>query len=312
MFSHRFFRIFIVVFFISSCGGGDESVSDETVNETTVNEATDTIAFLQIDSGDLFQMDKYGENVFPLDERSHTSKKWENQLQILNTACSKGAPKVTSVINGLEQFETPISVFSPDGAFLGLLENTSWEPVWSPNGEQVAFACGVDENHNVVVVSNYEYSGSSEGWSRSGKATVSDSIEIFVSNIPGNRIVQLTYNESGDWLPRWFPKIAFDPFDKSQSIGFLPDDGGYIGFSDPILIETNRANKSEILVLSTTSTQSWPISDNYSNAQSPVWSKKGNYAAFTRGEQDGFEIVTVSKLFGKDPFETDQPGIPVP
>lgn len=306
MLLHRLFWILFIVIFIANCGSEKKIASNEIVNEDA-----DKIAFLQINSGALFQMDQYGENVTPLGNSSHTSKKWENQLQILNNACSKGKPKVTSVINGIEQFEAPISVFSPDGAFLGLLEETSWGPAWSPTGEQVAFACGVDENHDVVVVSDYETSGSSEGWSRNGKATVSDSIEIFVSNIQGNRLLQLTYNESGDWLPRWFPETAFDSSGESESIGYFPD-GSFIGFHDPILIETNEAGKSEILVLSTTSTESWSISNNYSNAQSPVWSRKGNFAAFTRGEKDGFEIVTVSQLSDKDPFETDQSGVPVP
>ena len=221
----KFLRLLTILLFgllLANCGSGKETVSNEneTVSNETEKEDTDRVAFTKLDSGEYFQIDRHGKNVLPFENNSDIPRQWENRLQILNTMCSKGQPKITSTKNGLPQFENPISVFSPDGAPLGLLEDSSWQPAWSPDGEKAAVACGTNENGDVVVVSDYDQPGSSEGWSRSGRGAISDQIEIFITNIEGNEIVRLTNNDAGEWLPRWFPYNTFDPFDKSNSIGF--------------------------------------------------------------------------------------------
>ena len=308
------FTILLFGLLLANCGSGNETVSNE--NETVSNETekidTDRVAFTQIDSGQHFQIDRHGKNVLPLENNSGTPRQWENRLQILNTMCSKGQSKITSMKNGLPQYETPISVFSPDGAPLGSLEDSSWQPAWSPDGEKVAVACGTDENGDVVVVSDYDQPGSSEGWSRSGRGTISDQIEIFIANIEGNEAIQLTNNGAGEWLPRWFPYNDFDPFDKSNSIAFLPTEtSDYIGFLSPIIVETNRNGKSEILLMSTVTTHSWQIGD-YPKAQSPAWSKNGDFLAFVGGGEDDFNIVIISEISEKaDLFETEEIGFPI-
>ena len=74
--------------------------------------------------------------------------------------------------------------------------------------------------------------------------------------------MQLTSNDAGDWLPRWFPsdQVSAD----SEFYNLLPlgesDEGAL--YATPLLIESNRDGNSEIYVLSTISTEFWRLTDN--------------------------------------------------
>mgnify|MGYP006103169633 CR=1 FL=1 len=309
---HRFLPLLLLGLLLANCASDTENSN----KENGYSENNDRIAFIQLGSENAFQMNLSDQNVLPLVDRYGYPRKWENQQQVLNVICSGGSPKITSTENGVHLYETPISVFSPDGAPLGLLDD-NWEPAWSPDGQQIAIACGPDENGDVVVVSNSEHTGSSEGWSRSGSGTLSDRMEIFVTNPEGNAVRQMTNNESGDWLPKWFPSTRFDPgeLEQEETIGYLPN-GDYVGFSSPIIFETNRDGKSEILVKATLKVDEWHLSRDYPKAQSPAWSENGNAAVFTGGELDEFNIIIVSELSDselpeKRVRETSQEGIPI-
>ena len=96
----RLFLVFFSLLLIANCGSDKGLASNETSNQDadivsneTKNEDTDRIAFIQIDSGNSFQLDRHGKNLMPLENRYETPKKWENQLQVLNTICSQGQPK---------------------------------------------------------------------------------------------------------------------------------------------------------------------------------------------------------------------------
>ena len=211
-----------------------------------------------------------GRNIKRVDEKRENYKQWDRQRELLNNICSGWSNDPTS----------PISVISPDGASMGLLEE-AWEPNWSPNGSKIAVACARDDDGNVFVVSNTEKTGSNEGWSRDGTGYLSDRVEIYVVGAEGSNLVQLTDNEAGDWLPRWFPSTQVSPDSEFAK---------QVVSSNPLLIESNRDGNSEIYLLSTISTKSWRLTISDSQDQSPVWSSNGTAVVFASDRSGSVEI----------------------
>ena len=82
-------------------------------------------------------------------------------------------PAHTSIENGIPQYDRQVSVISPDGEYLGFVEDL-WEPVWSPDGSRMAF------------VSHVYGPG-----------------EIFVMDYDGCNQRRLTTNDAEDHSPDW-------------------------------------------------------------------------------------------------------------
>mgnify|MGYP001179086191 FL=1 len=165
-------KLFTVCFFVTAitivaCGSSVEIANDETPANQGVDPtlySDDLFAFTKHDSDAVFQMDLKGRNIEAIKDFGNTSTQfvWENPIRIINNTCGGVS---------LER-EQPIFLISPDGARLGQIDD-SWEPNWSPDGQYVALACGRDDDNHVVVVSDTEHQGSSEGWSRTGKGSLS-------------------------------------------------------------------------------------------------------------------------------------------
>ncbi len=281
----RFLTFFFMlsICFAISCGNEDSFKSKETV------------AFLNSDLTTYSEMNLKGKDVSEITYDSEQSTYWGYRDSIINQVCGENYGALL-----------PIFVFTPDGAEIGRLDD-SWEPSFSPDGTKVAFACGLDDAGNVVVVSNTEGSGSTVSndiWSRTGEAVLSDRMEIVVVATDGSSLLRLTNNDSGDWLPRWFPT---DRYSKKSWVtnDFLSE--------EPLLVESNRNGKSEIFILSTTSTKKWRVSDNFDLAQSPAWSQNGNAIAFATGDpQSSTEIVIAFDTKETSIIETGVKGRPVP
>ena len=250
--------------------------------------AAQKVAFVAPGSDSVLQMHADGSNVQPFTGPMNPPKVWPDQLRSLNTVCG-GYPG--TVEEAMAAVEDPIELVSPDGASRGPLDD-NWSPTWSPDGDYVAVACGRDDDHKVVVVSDVEQPGSRTGWSRARRGTLSDRMEIYLVAIDGSAVTQLTSNEAGDWLPRWHPS------------------------GNHLLIESNRDGNSEIYQLSTTSTTALRITNREADDQAPVWSNgypiTGAMLAFASNANGKFEVHTDSTSDSGEPFATGQLGRPIP
>jgi len=266
--------ISLIVITSLACG------SDE--KETNTSDGDDLVAFTQSDSQNIYQMALDGKDIRNKAHPTTSFKKWDNARKILNNTCG-GYSSDSKRLN-------PISLVSPDGARLGHIDD-SWVPNWGPDEEYIALACGRDDENNVIVVSDAEHPGSSEGWSRESRGHLSDRMNIYVLKPDGSEIREITYNNSGNWLPRWFPKEARTPENEFAKLITYPDlDDTIRGYETLLLIESNRDGNSEIYIISTVTTASIRLTNNNFQDQSPAWSRDGNAAVFSSNQSGDFKI----------------------
>ncbi len=275
-----FFIIFFA-FFLTSCGEDKKPL--------------DTVAFQGEDPSFTSNLRLGSNQIESLDKVSKTVKIWDRQKEIINNICSGWSSDINN----------PIKVVSPEGHLMGHIED-SWEPNWSPDGEYIALACARDDDKNVWVVSNRDYVDSPEefvdGWSREGQGSLSDRMEIYIVKKDATSLLQLTSNEAGDWLPKWFP---------ANSASIESEFSKQVVDKTPLLIESNRDGNSEIYLLSTISTKSWRLTNSESQDQTPVWSNEGNFAVFASDRNGDFELFYSSDPSSTNVIETGIKGRPV-
>jgi len=293
-----FFSVSIALLTLAACGN-DNELSEEVVQklpDAATYDTHDLISSTQPGSEVVFQMDFDAKNVEPLKNTVDDLEAfvWEDPIRIINNACGGISSKRSA----------PIYLVSPDGARLGQIDET-WEPNWSPNGRYVALACGRDDDNRVVVVTDTEHRGSSEGWSRTERGSLSDRMEIWIVSPDGSEITQVTNNNYGDWLPRWAPKNS-ESF--GENIFFKTT-----RWPDMLLVENNRDGNSEIYLHVSNGTESWRITDSKSHEQSPAWSRDGSAAIFSSNQRiKDFGISFNLSPFGQKIENTNQIGRPVP
>jgi len=236
---------------------------------------SDEIAFHPSGSEPVMVMAVDGTNIRPLETTSSPSPKWPDQDRIIKLACAN----TTNV---------DIEVVSPDGTSLGLLDDSNWTPEISPVEPFVLVACAHVDRDRVLLVSDTEIMGSREGWSRTGRAELSDQVDIKAIAMDGSELREVTQNQAGDWLPRWSP------------------DGTAVVF------ESNRDGNSDIYYIITSSPRDLHrLTNSTSPDLAPVWSRYGDIVAFTRREMGQLEAWVVEPDTG-DPEPTGQYGRPVP
>jgi hypothetical protein len=257
----------------AGCGSTSDEIAISPSGTETV--MVDEIAFSPSGTETVMVMAVDGTNVEPMETASAPGPTWPNQDLIIKLACANST-------------NVDIEVVSPDGASLGLLDDSNWTPEISPVEPFVLVACAHVDGDRVLLVSDTEVMGSREGWSRSGRAELSDQIEIKAISMDGSELRDVTWNQAGDWLPRWSP------------------DGTAIVF------ESNRGENSDIYyVVNTSPRDLHRVTNSTSPDMAPVWSRDGNFVAFTRREMGQLEVWVVEPDTG-DPKPTGQYGRPVP
>ena len=179
-------------------------------------------------------------------------------------------------------------------------------PVWSPDGSHLAIAS-----------------------SRSDDYERSEDYELFVLDLDGSVVHQLTDNDSTDDEPAWSPvggQIAFRS-DRTGDVELfvmgsdgsgvrqLTDspgedwnptwspDGGSLAFA------SNRNGNWDIFVMRSDGTEVKQLTDNPDADLEPVWSPDGARLAFASNRGGFFEVLLID-VASRDTVKTGQVGIP--
>ena len=247
----------------SSSGGENDAVA-------FVPAGTDTILEVNLDGSDLRPHVSSGE---PL-------RVWAEQELILSRVCGQETGSA----------ERAFVVVSPDGATIGSAYS-DWDAEWSPDGTTVAVSCTQDESATIVIVGEAGPAGEAENWSRSGRGSLSDLVDIYLIGSDGSHLRNLTdpeiEGEFGDWLPRW------------------SSDGRFV------LFESNREGNSDIYVAETDSAIVIQLTTHSADDQAPAWSRDNNFIVFSSNRSGSSEMYAIAQV-GGDPFPVGHAGRPVP
>lgn len=206
-----------------------------------------------------------------------------------------------------------IYVMKPDGsqveqltrdAFASLYFTKSSEdrnPSWSPDGSQIAFESGRDNqmltyvNHDIYVmaldgsnVKRLTDDGADEGaprWSPSGRLIAYTKMEyfsdqalienpawdIYVMNVDGTEQVQLTKDPFNELEPSWSP------------------DGGKIAF-----ISDRNGQNFDIYVMNSDGSNVTQLTDDSSNEFGPVWSPDGSQIVFNSDRNGNVQLFMMN------------------
>ena len=180
------------------------------------------------------------------------------------------------------------SLSSASNIATNLTQNASddWAPVWSPDGQRLAFASSRDGNTEVYVMdadgtnpTNLTQNADTDGWnlvwSPDGQRLAFTSerdgnTEVYVMDADGTDPTNLTQSAGDDWAPVWSP------------------DGQHIAFT------SNRDGNTEVYVMDADGTDPTNLTQSAGDDWAPVWSPDGQRLAFLSNRDGNAEVYVMS------------------
>ena len=283
----------LAVLFVGSalavgCGSADQDPTVQTNGDSSAdtgqsmfsNPGGDAVAFVAPGTDTILEVNLDGSDLRPHVSSGEPLRVWADQELLLSRVCGQepGFAERTFVI------------VSPDGATVGSAYS-DWDAEWSPDGATVAVSCTQDESANVVVVGEEGPGSEPDNWSRSGRGSLSDLVDIYLVGSDGSYLRNLTdptiTGLGGDWLPRW------------------STDGRFVVF------ESNREGNSDIYVAEIGSAKVVQLTTHLADEQAPAWSRDNNYIVFSSNRSGSFEMYAIAQV-GGDLFPVGHAGRPVP
>jgi hypothetical protein len=225
-----------------------------------------------------------------------------------------------------------IWVMRSDGSDPARLTNHEWSdssPVWSPDGERIAFVSDRDGNREVYVMyadgsgqENLSQNAADDwmpSWSPDGHYLAFASFrdrnwEIYVMKADGSEQTRLTSSPAADYAPAWSPdgeRIAFvSDRDRNLEIYTMNPDGSDLLriTADPatdqapawspdgsqIVWESYRDDNMEIYIADRDGQNVRAVTrDAYADDRGPSWSPWGGRIAYYSNAQGGWDIFTL-------------------
>jgi TolB protein len=204
-------------------------------------------------------------DIFSLDlGRGSVRTLWDRQgLNLAGGYSPDGATLAATVTMGRSPKVHLISIKKGTSKRLTSGRGVESSPTYSPDGENIAFV--TDRSGNPQIYTTELASGRTRRLSRlnwcdsprwsptgewivfAGRANPKDKFDIYLSDITGNRIVQLTHGEGSNEDPTWSP------------------DGRFIAFS------SNRDKRRKIYVMDRDGSAPYPLGELPSNSFTPSW-----------------------------------------
>jgi len=178
-----------------------------------------------------------------------------------------------------------IYLMNEDGSLpvrLTLTEADEFDPVWSPDGQRIAFVSLRDGNQEIYVmnadgseqtnVTRHENKDWTPAWSPDGKQLAFSSFrdgnwELYVMDADGSNVTRLTDNPASDVSPSWSP------------------DGKRIAFAS-----RRDGGDWDIFVMDRTGEHVTRLTDDPADDFGPVWSPDGTAIAF-ESDRDGYTDI---------------------
>lgn len=152
---------------------------------------------------------------------------WSGDVQMPEGMAAWGVQKqpggAAVALEGIEKGHREIIVCNPEGRAVARIDGgtAGWNPVWSPDGTRLAlesfhggrrgvYWVGVGGGAATAVAVAQDYDNWHPTWSPDGQwlAFVSDRTgnpELFVADLRGEKVLQVTHNSHNDYAPAWRP-----------------------------------------------------------------------------------------------------------